>query len=322
MSRVLVTGGAGFIGLRLSQLLLEKGWPVRIIDLDTGVHADVFTNPDILREAEKVRGSILDPNAVAKAIEGCTHVVHCAAMVGVRRTEIRRLECLNINIQGTVNMLEACAREQILRFVFISSSELYGEPDQVPTDEDAPRKGSSVYALTKMIGEEFVQAYHTRYGLSYGVARLFNVYGEGQVAEFALPRFVKAVQEGRSPTVYGTGQQVRSFCHVDDATEGIFRILTYENTPTEVFNIGNDAEPITMRELADRVISASGKDLSVRMVPMEESDRRQSRDIQRRIPSIEKAHRLLGYRPQVNLEEGIQRLLVTPTIIETYFEPL
>ncbi|MDA2916137.1 NAD-dependent epimerase/dehydratase family protein [Nitrospinae bacterium AH_259_B05_G02_I21] len=322
MSRVLVTGGAGFIGLRLTQLLLDKGWQVRILDIDTGVYIEVFTNPDILPGAEKVRGSILDANAVAKAIEGCTHVVHCAAMVGVRRTETRRLECLNINIQGTVNILEACAKEQIERLVFISSSELYGEPDRVPITEDAPRRGSSVYALTKMVGEEFVRAYHNRYKFSYGVARLFNIYGEGQVAEFVLPRFVKAVRENRPPTVYGTGQQERCFCHVADAVDGILRILIYRDAPAEVFNIGNDAESITMVELAERVIATSSKTLKAQFVPMEESDRRQGRDIQRRVPSIEKARRLLGYTPQVSLDEGIQRLLQTETIVETYFEPL
>ncbi len=143
--KVLVTGGGGFIGSSVARCLLDNGIDVRIIDI---MESDV-------NGVEKIKGSILDQNVVSEAVRGCDAVIHLAAMLGVRKTEIERLDCLNINIVGTVNMLEACVKDGVKRIVFSSSSEIYGEPDISPIKEESEKKPKSVYALTKLISEEY-----------------------------------------------------------------------------------------------------------------------------------------------------------------------
>jgi len=309
--RVLITGGGGFIGSAVSRCLLSNGINVRIIDI---MESDV-------NGVEKIKGSILDQNVVSEAVRGCDAVIHLAAMLGVRKTEIERLDCLNINIAGTVNILDACVKDGVKRIVFSSSSEIYGEPDIIPIKEESEKKPKSVYALTKLISEEYLEAYRKRYGLDYSIIRFFNVYGIGQVAEFVLPRFVKAVLESHSPVVYGSGDQVRSFCYMDDAARGVYLALTNDEASGEVFNIGNDEE-ISMTDLARKVIEISGKDTKIKHVNMAESDRSAGRDILYRKPDIGKARKLLGYSPQVCLDEGIRKLIDHGNIPGSWHEPM
>jgi len=309
--KVLVTGGGGFIGSSVARCLLSNGVDVRIIDI-------MESN---INGVEKIKGSILDQNIVSEAVRGCDAVIHLAAMLGVRKTEIERLDCLNINIVGTVNILEACVKDGIKRIVFSSSSEIYGEPDITPIKEESEKKPKSVYALTKLISEEYLAAYHKRYGLNYSIIRFFNVYGIGQVAEFVLPRFVKAVLEDNSPVVYGSGDQVRSFCYMDDAAKGVYLALTKDEANGEVFNIGNDEE-ISMTDLARKVIEISGKDTKIQYVNMAEADRSEGRDILFRKPDISKARKLIGYSPQVCLDDGIRKLINHGNIPGSWFEPM
>jgi UDP-glucose 4-epimerase len=312
MSKVLVTGGAGFIGVAMTKCLLKKGFEVRALD--------VVKCP--VKGAESYIGSIMDPNNVSNAVRGCDYVIHLAAMLGVRRTEIKLLECLNINILGTKNILDACVTEKIKKIVFSSSSEVYGEPAKVPISEEHPKAPKSVYGVSKTAGEEYLKAYKQYYNLDFSIVRFFNVYGPGQVAEFVLPRFVKAVVDGKQPSVYGDGDQVRAFCYVEDAVEGVFLALTHENADSEVFNIGNDTEPITMRDLADRVIKISKKDVTPLFIKMKESDRKAEREIVRRIPDLSKAKEVLGYQPNISLDDGIAKVIENGEIVETWFEPL
>ena len=309
--KVLVTGGGGFIGSSVARCLLSNGVDVRIIDI---MESDI-------NGVEKIKGSILDQNVVSEAVRGCDAVIHLAAMLGVRKTEIERLDCLNINIVGTVNILEACVKDGIKRIVFSSSSEIYGEPGITAIKEESEKKPKSVYALTKLISEEYLAAYHKRYGLNYSIIRFFNVYGIGQVAEFVLPRFVKAVLEDNSPVVYGSGDQVRSFCYMDDAAKGVYLALTKDEANGEVFNIGNDEE-ISMTDLARKVIEISGKDTKIQYVNMAEADRSEGRDILFRKPDISKARKLIGYSPQVCLDDGIRKLINHGNIPGSWFEPM
>lgn len=318
--KVLITGGAGFIGTSFAKNLAAKGLGVRLFDLD-------FTNHNILCEklgdfpnTEKIQGSILDSNAICNAARGCNYVVHLAAMLGVRRTEMCRTECLNINILGTINVLEACLKEKIEKILFSSSSEIYGEIEGLPVKEESPKNPVSIYAITKLAGEEYIRAYADRYGLKYSIIRFFNVYGPGQVAEFVMPRFIKRVLNNNPPVIYGDGSQIRSFCFVEDAVEGAAKaLLTNDN---EVFNIGSDKEPISMKDLASKVIKISGKKIEPEFIPMSKSDRQSSREIKRRIPCIDKARVLLGYEPRFSLDDGIKKIMETNSIIETWFENL
>ncbi|MFQ5875307.1 MAG: NAD-dependent epimerase/dehydratase family protein [Dehalococcoidia bacterium] len=312
--KVLVTGGGGFIGRAIAGPLVEEGFDVRVFDL----------MPTSTGGAEGFVGSILEPDDLAQAVRGCDCVIHLAAMVGVRRTEIKRLECLRINIQGTVNVLDACVEEGVEKVVFSSSSEVYGEPPENPISEATPVNPLSTYGISKLAAEEYVKAYDETHDIDYTLLRLFNVYGPGQVAEFVIPRFVKAVLEGRAPVVYGDGEQVRTFCFVDDVTSGIRLALESEAARGQIVNLGNDQEPISIISLARRVIGLcdTGEPINVEVVPYEKSDRRASREIRERIPDISKARKLLRYEPQVSLDQGILRLVEAGEIEETFFEPL
>tara|TARA_B100000959_G_scaffold280461_1_gene342342 strand:+ start:1502 stop:2422 length:921 start_codon:yes stop_codon:yes gene_type:complete len=300
MACILLTGGAGFIGTAVANELTSQGHKVKLFDLmlNKGNSANSYV------------GSILDPYLVSTVVKGCDYVIHLAAALGVKWTEARRLECLYINIQGTVNILEACVKEKIKKIVFTSSSEVYGNQNIVPIKENSPVNPISNYAVTKLVGEEYLRAYSESYPLKYSVVRLFNVYGEHQKNRFVMTKFVSSVCDNKPPLIYGDGKQVRSFCYVSDAAKGIVAALFNQDSVCETFNIGNDLEPISVNDLVSKIIKLSGKNgLNPQFVSMESSDRSKEREVYNRIPSIEKAKRVLQYQPEVSLDDGIGRLI-------------
>ncbi len=300
MGKVLVTGGGGFIGEKVVEELLEKGREVRTFDLIKPlVKSERFTH---------FQGSILDPYELSRAMRGCDFVIHLAAALGVQRTETNRLECLFINIQGTINILEACVKERVNKIVFSSSSEVYGDNDAQIISEDTPLQPKSNYAVSKIAGEEYLRAYYETYGLKYNVVRFFNIYGEKQKPDFVIPRFVKNVVNDIPPVIYGTGDQSRCFCYVKDAAKGIIAILL-SSAYNETFNIGNDSQQASVKELALRIINLSGKSLEPKFVSYDKADRDMSREIMRRVPSIEKARKILGYDPKYSLDDGLKKMI-------------
>ncbi len=319
---ILITGGGGFIGTSIARNLVAKGLKVRLFDLDFTNHTLFFNKQGNFPEVEKVRGSILDSNALCNAVSGCDYVVHLAAMLGVKKTELKRVRCLDINILGTINVLEACLKEKVEKILFTSSSEIYGETDGTPIKEDFPQNPVSIYAITKLAGEEYIKAYAKRYGLKYSIIRLFNVYGPAQVAEFVIPRFVKRVLNNKSPIIYGDGSQIRAFCFIEDAVKGISAALLNSNSNNQIFNIGNNKEPILMKNLANKIIEIAGKKLEPEFIPMSKSDRDSSREIKRRIPCIDKASNLLNYQPQISLEQGVRIIMQAGEIPESWVESL
>lgn len=298
--RVLITGGAGFIGSRIAKNCIEQGVAVRIFDL---------TKSSLPGVEDSIVGSILDPYEVSLAARGCDSVIHAAAALGVQRTESKRLECLYINIQGTINVMDAAVKERLQKIVFISSSEVYGDAAVPVYQETSPLNPKSNYAITKLVGEEYARAYHQSYGVNYAIVRLFSVYGEGQSNQFVIPKFAEAVARGSAPTLYGDGQQLRSFCHVDDAARGTVAALLSDRANSEIINLGNDTEPVTMQDLANKVIKIGGKPMEPQFVGFEKSDRTAQREIYKRTPSIAKARELLNYAPKISLDEGLQRVL-------------
>lgn len=310
--KVLVTGGAGFIGTALIQALKAEGLSVRAIDVAS------IDEPGV----EYIPGSILDRPLLFDAANGCDAIIHLAAMLGVRKTDSQPLRCLNVNIDGSVNVCEAALVNGIKRVIFSSSSEVYGDVSSGAISETSPLNPKSVYAVSKIAAEEYLKGHMQRYGFEPSIVRFFNVYGINQVAEFVLPRFVRMAMEGLPLTVYGDGKQVRSFCYMEDAARGVVKALLSSDAVGEVFNIGNDQEPISVTDLAQRVISVSGRDIPLKYVQMEESDRKSSREIYMRRPDITKARTVLGYEPQVSLDEGIKRLFEHGRIPESWIEPL
>jgi len=304
MSRILVTGGTGFIGTALAQRLLrepiEEPLEIRTLDLE----------PARVPGCTALKGCIMDPQAIARAIRGCDTVVHLAAYLGVHRSDTDRVKCLDVNITGTRNVLEACIAHGVRRVVFASSSEVYGEYGTSSVSETSAVKPGSVYAVSKLAGEEYVQGYAARHGFDYTILRLFNVFGPGQREEFVIPRFVRAAIEGRPPRVYGTGLQVRAFCSVEDIVEGMTLALFSPRAAGEVFNLGNDAEAISILELGRRIVALSrNRGPEPELVSYEQADRPAERDVNWRVPEIGKARELLSYEAKVSLEQEILRVL-------------
>jgi UDP-glucose 4-epimerase len=298
--KVLVTGAGGFIGTKVVQELWNRGCDVYYFDV---------IDPKVEGIKRLNLGTILDQYDLALAVKGCDYAIHLAALLGVYKTDNSRLETLHVNIQGTLNFIEACVKEGVKKIVFSSSSEVYGDQEKFPITEENPLNPKSVYAVSKIAGEEYLKAYAEMYPFQYNIVRLFNVYGEYQREEFVLPKFVQRVVNNEPPVIYGDGEQNRSFCYVADAARGVVDALLSE-TQGEVFNIGNDREPISIKDLAHKLIRLSGKSLQPEFVDYEESDRESSREIGKRIPSIEKAKRVLGYEPRYSLEYGLKQMIV------------
>src|SRR3989344_5436668 len=296
MKKIFITGGAGFIGHALAKYLTSQRLEVKTFDL--------FPPQEII--GEHVIGTIMFTDELYQAMQGCDCVVHLAAMLGVKRTEQQRLGCLNVNIQGTINVLDAAIKAGIKKVIFASSSEVYGEPNKTPISEEDKTFPKSVYAVTKLVGEEYVKAYHQRYGLDYSIIRFFNVYGPGQVEEFVMPKLIRAALDNKPLPINGDGKPIRSFCYVEDAVRGVYLVLENEKANSQIFNIGNDRAAISMLNLAKRIISLSGKnDLEIKFLGFRESlgldgdqaDRVAVREIVHRTADISKARQVLSYEP-------------------------
>jgi UDP-glucose 4-epimerase len=311
------------IGLALAKNLLQHGYTVRCFDLYEQFlrRQSEVDALKALGNLEIISGTIMDRWAANLAATDCDIVVHLAAMLGVRRTEENRLQCMDINVNGTDNVLSACSRNQVKHFVLASSSEVYGEPSHNPISEEQETKGKTVYAVSKMAAEELTKGYHQiTPGLNYSIVRFFNTYGEGQVAQFALSRFVKRTLEKQNPIVYGDGKQKRSFCHVTDAVEGVRRMLVTSQARNRVYNIGNSQEVFTLAEAAQKVIDvlAPKSALKVELVGFDKADRNEQREIFTRYCDTSRAASELGYRPAISLEEGIRRIAVAGAIHESW----
>lgn len=308
--RVLVTGGAGFIGQEMVRQLHQLGKEVVVFDRAWPIEQARGRFPE---GVEVVSGSVLDLTDLRSAMEGCDAVIHLAAVLGVQRTEEQKLYTIEVNVNGTQNVLAIAHAHGVKKVLLSSSSEVYGEPFETPIRETTPTQGKSVYGVTKLVGEELCKAYNQRYpDLNYTIVRYFNVYGPSQVSEFVLTKFVRAVMEDKSPTIIGDGSQVRAFCFVEDCCRGTLEALEQKVADGDVFNIGNPAEPVTLTELAERVIRVMGKEGVIRPEydrSFESGNRTKEREIFQRTVDISKAKMILGYEPQIPLDEGIKRLV-------------
>lgn len=311
---VFVTGGGGLIGRELVRNLVTLGNRVVAFDLgeQLALH-HVFFEPLIeTGRLEVAAGTILDRMYLERAIGGCDAVVHLAAMLGVRRTEENRLRCLEINVNGTDCVLNACALNRIERVVMASSSEVYGEPERNPIKEEDATRGRTVYSVSKLAAEELVRGYHQLFPwMNYTIVRFFNTYGEGQVAQFVLSKFVHAVMEGRNPVVYGDGTQLRGYGHVEDIIDGVVEILRNPVAHQKTYNLGNSEEVYSLKDLAQMVIDLLGPDkgLSVDILnSFEGSDRVPEREIFTRYCDTTRAKADFGFHPKITVEEGIRRI--------------
>ena len=292
--KILVTGGNGFIGHTLVRHLLKEGNGVKVID----IKPINFTHPRL----EFIRKSVLED--LRWEMRDCDMVYHLAAELGVVNSDKKPLGTLAVNIDGTVNVFRCALGTNVKKIVYTSSSEVYGEPREIPIREDSPKSPVSIYGVSKLTAEMYAYGYVKEYGMDINPIRLFNVYGPGQGFEWVVPIFIQKVLNNEQPLVFGDGSQVRCFTYIADVVSGM-EIVRKNGAKGEAYNIGN-TDQITMKELAELVIRVSGKDLKPKMTPFGQNTRTKERDIMKRIPGIEKL-KALGWKPEVGVEEGITR---------------
>ncbi len=310
MARILVTGGAGFIPSELAARLAAD--PANeVVAVDNLLTGDVRKLPlAVLPNLHFIKcdaNRFEDISSVFYAYR-FEYVFHYAAVVGVKRTTDNPVMVLR-DLDGIRNVLDLSKNTGVKRVVFSSSSEVYGEPVEIPQNErTTPLNSKLPYAIVKNVGEAFLRSYHKEYGLDYTVFRFFNTYGPKQSKDFVVSKFIRAALGGEDITVYGDGSQTRTFCYIDDNIEACVNAFTNGHVVNDVVNIGSDVE-ITILELARLIIELTGSSSRiVHLPPLEEGD------MTRRMPDISRMRALLGREP-LPLRDGIQRILADTRFI-------
>jgi UDP-glucose 4-epimerase len=313
--RVLITGGAGFIGSHLADAYLERGDEVHALDdLSTGS----MDNIEHLKKHPRFRytiDTVHSPGAVADLVDWCDVVFHLAAAVGVRLIVESPVRTIETNVHGTEVVL-AQANKTKRKVLITSTSEVYGLSNQVPFREDgplvmgAPTKGRWSYACSKALDEFLALAYWREKKLPTVVVRLFNTVGPRQTGQYGMviPTFVKQALAGRPITVYGDGKQSRCFAHVGDIVGALIQLMDAPGAVGQVFNIGS-TEEVTILQLAERVKSLTGSSSGIEFVPYGEAYEEGFEDMRRRIPDISKISGLVGYRPRMSLDGILESVI-------------
>lgn len=310
MSReaILVTGGSGFIGSHLCDRLVAEG--VETVNLD-----NFYDNYDPMFKERNIsglldnpiyhlyRGDIRDNRLLDQIFTAhpIGIVIHLAALAGVRQSLARPRDYVAVDIEGTVNLLEYSVKHQISRFLFGSSSSVYGDNTVPFKESDRLERPFSPYAAAKICGEIFCRTYHQLYGFSIGCLRFFTVYGPRQRPEMAIHHFTKLIDHGLEVPLFGIGDSERDYTYVDDIIRGILGAMEASYS-FEVFNLGN-SKTTTLSELVKLVGDTLGKEPRIKKLPV------QLGDVPRTWADLSHSSRILGYQPQVEIKEGIKRFV-------------
>lgn len=305
--KIFITGGAGFIGTSLVERLADLN---QIIIYDN-LHRNAIAKTELLDHPNVrfIEGDVLDIDKVLQATEGSNIIIHLAAIAGVDTVLESPVNTMRTNLIGTYNVLEASRHvRELERFVYFSTSEVFGarayKVEEVHlTPNLTVGEARWTYAISKLAGEFMVHSHHTEYGLRTVIIRPFNVYGPRQVGEGAIHHFVVRSLKGRDLTVRGDGSQIRAWCYIDDLIDGFLLCLKKDVAIGNVFNIGDPRGSITIYNLAKEVIRLARSSSGIRFVPLGYTD------VEIRSPDIEKARKILGYEPKVDLEEGLRRTI-------------
>jgi UDP-glucose 4-epimerase len=304
--RVLVTGGAGFIGSALvNKLAVDPNYRITVVDnLLTG-------NQDRLKEADNiqfVKADVNKPTDITTIFHSqhFDYVFHYAAVVGVKRTLENPIKVLD-DISGVRNVLDLSKNSSVKRVFFSSSSEVYGEPVELPQNEHTtPLNSRLPYAIVKNVGEAFIRSYKQEFNLDYTIFRFFNTYGPQQSSDFVISKFIAAALAGDPITIYGDGSQTRTFCYIEDNIAACLKAFKNNECIDDVVNIGSDKE-ITILELAKKIIELSGSKSEIVHLPALEEG-----DMSRRLPDNRKMKGLLG-RDLIPLDQGLGEVLKDPS---------
>ena len=313
--RYLITGGAGFIGSHLSEVLLERGENVFVLDdLSTG-SVENIRHLKANGRFHYVFDSILNKHLLAELVDESDVVIHLAAAVGVRLIVEHPVRTLETNIHGTQSVLDAASKKKKLVFI-ASTSEVYGKSDKVPFHEDADlvlgptTKSRWSYAASKALDEFLALSYWKERKQPVKIARFFNTVGPRQTGRYGmvLPNFVRQALAGEPITVYGSGKQSRCFCDVRDSVESLIRLLATDKSIGEVVNIGTDQE-VTIERLAHLVKERTESNSTITFVPYDQAYEPGFEDMPRRVPSLDKLEKLTGFRPAIPLVEIVDRVI-------------
>ena len=313
--KVLITGGAGFIGSHLTDALVDRGDDVLVLDdLSTG-RKENLSRAISSGRVEFVEGSVLDEQLVLECLGASDACLHLASAVGVKLIVERPVDTLLRNIRGNDTVISAAAACD-RRLLFTSTSEVYGKNNGSTLDEDADRilgspfKSRWSYSTAKAFGEALAHGYHTELGVENIVVRLFNTVGPRQTGRYGMvvPSFVRQALAGEDVTVYGDGRQSRCFAHVEDTVRALLMLLDSDEAVGHVFNIGSSAE-ITIRELAERVIARTGSASQIRHVPYDEAYEEGFEELGRRKPDTSLLRELTGWTLQRTLDDAIDDVI-------------
>ena len=301
--KIFITGGAGFIGSTIVEHLINDN---EIVVYDT-LERNALEARDCATHSKLriLQGNVLDQEALIEGMRGARIVVHAAAIAGIDRTAKNPVETMRVNMLGTANVLEAARQVgNVERFLDFSTSEVFGSRAYMVDETDATVTGAVgearwTYAVSKLAGEHLTHAYHREYGLPTVTVRPFNVYGPGQIGEGAIQIFIRRALQNEDIFIFGDGNQIRAWCYIDDMLEGLLCALDHPQAIGESFNIGNARAVTTIFGLAEIVCRVLGSESKV--VFREAL----SADIELRIPSVDKALDLIGFKAKVDLEEGI-----------------
>ena len=308
--KYLITGGAGFIGSHLAESLISRGDQVVVFDnLSTG---SISNLSGISEKVNFEQGNILDKVVIDKLVSESDYVVHLAAALGVFNIVNKPLESLRTNLQGSEIVLEACDKYRKLVLI-ASTSEIYGKNDKVPLNEEDdriighPLKSRWSYSEAKAVDESLAYFYYLENKLPIRIVRFFNTVGPRQVGHYGMvvPRFVSAALKNEPLSVYGSGDQIRCFCHVADAVKGLLLVMDSDKAIGQVFNVGNSSQ-ISIMELAKKVIEITGSKSSIEKIAYEQAYPEGFEDMQRRVPDISKIKQVLGWEPKINLDQIIK----------------
>lgn len=307
---ILVTGGAGFIGSHLVDRLLAEGHRVTVVD-----NFDPFYDPEIKEtnlarhrgnpRFRLVRADVRDLEGLREQLGDVEYaaVVHLAARAGIRPSVADPVLYQEVNVRGTQNLLELAREREIRQFVFASSSSVYGVNPRLPwREDDQVLQPISPYAGTKVAGELLGHVYHHLYGMRFIALRFFTVYGPRQRPDLAIHKFARLMQEGKTIPIYGDGTTRRDYTYVDDAVEAVYRALAYGETGYEIINVGNH-ETVELQELVGMLEAELNVEARCEFLPP------QPGDVPVTWADTAKAERLLGFRPQTPLREGLRRFV-------------
>ena len=308
--RIVLTGGAGFIGSTLALRLLE-GAGNEIVILDN-MHRDAISSEPGLEPGGAltlVVGDVMDRTAVERALDGADIVIHLASIAGVDTVMKHPVKTMQVAILGTSNVLDVAWKGgSVSRFVDFSTSEVFGRHAYNVAEGDTTHVGAVgearwTYAVSKLAMEHLAHNYYKEYAFPTVSIRPFNIYGPRQIGEGAIHHFILRALAGEDLMVHNDGSQIRSWCYVDDIIEGVLAAIEDERAVGEVFNIGNPRSTVTIHNLARDIVRLTESTSRIRFVEWPHPD------VELRAPSIEKARKLLGYEPEVDLEEGLRRTI-------------